>query len=308
MEENNIIELNTQIEENEENEKFDFASVFFDDAGISLGDFGDDDIMNVLMEMPDDEFEIISEQILQEFEKAIRNPEDRVFIQETLEQIGIDAETLINESDTMIENIDSIDEKAISKPKKDFFKRVIMLQTNAMMSILNEAVKIVSIPLELGSNAKAPQYAHIGDGAMDVYAVGDYTVNPGETVLVKTGIKTAIPDGYALLIQPRSGQSLKTKLRVANTPGLIDGGYRDEIGVIIENIESPIENIEYSTDDDGNITITSITHGKPYYIEDGQRIAQMRLVAVPTINWVRVDNILEIGGNRGGGFGHSGNF
>ena len=50
----------------------------------------------------------------------------------------------------------------------------------------------------------------------------DYTINPGETKLIKTGIKVAIPRGYALLIQPRSGQSLKTKLRVANTPGLID--------------------------------------------------------------------------------------
>lgn len=298
-----IIELDTQIEENEENLDKILSDIVSESEGLI-----DDEIMSILFNLPDDQFSIFSEQVLQEFEKALRNPDDRLLLQQTLERANIDSKQLFEDSERIVANIETIDDEILSPIKKDFFKRIMSLQTNALYEVLNEAVKIVNIPIELSSNAKAPQYAHTGDGAMDVYAIGNYTVNPGETVLVKTGIKTAIPDGYALLIQPRSGQSLKTKLRVANTPGLIDGGYRDEIGVIIENIESPIENIEYSTDDDGNITITSITHGKPYYIEDGQRIAQMRLVAIPTINWVRVDNILEIGGNRGGGFGHSGKF
>lgn len=298
-----IIELDTQIEENEENLDKILSDIVSESEGLI-----DDEIMSILFNLPDDQFSIFSEQVLQEFEKALRNPDDRLLLQQTLERANIDSKQLFEDSERIVANIETIDDKILSPIKKDFFKRIMSLQTNALYEVLNEAVKIVNIPIELSSNAKAPQYAHTGDGAMDVYAIGNYTINPGETILVKTGIKTAIPDGYALLIQPRSGQSLKTKLRVANTPGLIDGGYRDEIGVIIENIESPIENIEYSTDDDGNITITSITHGKPYYIEDGQRIAQMRLVAIPTINWVRVDNILEIGGNRGGGFGHSGKF
>ena len=83
-------------------------------------------------------------------------------------------------------------------------------------------------------------------------------------------------------------------------------GYRDEIGIIIENIESPIADIEYKFNKGGDIIINSILHGKPYVVEKGQRIAQMRLVHVPVVNWTPVNNILEIEGNSGGGFGSSG--
>lgn len=75
-------------------------------------------------------------------------------------------------------------------------------------------------------------------------------------------------------------------------------GYRDEVGVIIENIESPIVGV--GDDPDGTL------YGRAYTIEKGQRIAQLRLVEVPTINWVKVENIQEIEGDRKGGFGSSG--
>ena len=88
-------------------------------------------------------------------------------------------------------------------------------------------------------------------------------------------------------------------------------GYRDEIGVIIENIEQPIQDINYhfyggDSTTKPQIIIDSILHGKSYTLEKGQRIAQMRLVHVPAVNWTPVNNILEIEGNRGGGFGSSG--
>jgi dUTP pyrophosphatase len=141
---------------------------------------------------------------------------------------------------------------------------------------------------------------------MDIISPAEYTIAPGETVIIPTGIKCAIPEGYALLIQPRSGQSAKTKLRVANTPGLIDAGYRDEIGVIIENIEPPFKDIDYEFDNNGEIHIKSILHGQAYTIAEGQRFAQMRLVQVPTASFVQVDSVANLGEDRGGGFGHTG--
>ena len=141
---------------------------------------------------------------------------------------------------------------------------------------------------------------------MDLYSPEEYTIYPGETKIIPTGIKCALPKGYAFLIQPRSGMSVKTKLRIANTPGLIDSGYRDEIGVIVENIEPPFKDIEYDFDDNGEIYIKSILHGNSYTIHKDERFAQMRLVAVPTAALYEVDSVGEIGENRGGGFGHTG--
>ena len=132
------------------------------------------------------------------------------------------------------------------------------------------------------------------------------TINPGETKLIPTGIKVAIPRGYELQVRPKSGRALKTKLRVANTPGTIDCGYRDEVGVIIENIDSPIKDITYDFDEKGNIIIKSILHGSPYYIEKGTKFAQLVLNEVPTASFMQVEDIHEIEGDRNGGFGSSG--
>lgn len=80
-----------------------------------------------------------------------------------------------------------------------------------------------------------PKYARQGDAGMDVYADEEVLIKPGETVAVSTGIKVALPEGYELQVRPRSGISLNTPLRVANSPGTIDSGYRDEIKIIITN-------------------------------------------------------------------------
>lgn len=260
----------------------------------------------ILLALPDEQFEVLSELVLTELEKAFMNPQDRLLLQKAMRQDGKTGLDFINIQQSLIDEIEDKIKDKVSPIKLDFLKRTMTMITNVFSQIDGMAGEIVSIPIELSEGAIAPTYANESDGAMDIYALEDYTINPGETKLIKTGIKVAIPRGYALLIQPRSGQSLKTKLRVANTPGLIDSGYRDEIGIIMENIESPIADIEYTFNKNGNIVINSILHGKPYVVEKGQRIAQMRLVHVPAVNWTPVNNILEIEGNRGGGFGSSG--
>ena len=116
----------------------------------------------------------------------------------------------------------------------------------------------------------------------------------------------ALPYGYAFLIHPRSGLSAKTKLRVANSVGLVDSQYKGVIGVILENVEPRIKDISYEFDDKGCPIITSIEHGQSYSISKGERFAQMRLVEVPSASFFQVESVDGIGDDRGGGFGSSG--
>lgn len=128
-----------------------------------------------------------------------------------------------------------------------------------------------------------PSYAHPGDAGLDLYAAVEVTLKPFERALVPTGIKVAIPEGYAGFVQPKSGLALKHGLSIVNTPGLIDAGYRGEVGVILINL-------------DPNETVT---------IRRGQKIAQLVIQQVATLPVAIVDELDET--HRGeGGFGSTG--
>lgn len=129
-----------------------------------------------------------------------------------------------------------------------------------------------------------PAYAREGDAGMDVRAAETVVIKPEQTVLVPTGLKVAIPDGFEIQVRPRSGLSLKTSLRIANAPGTIDSGYRDEVCVIVHNVSK-----------DSDVTV-----------EKGDRIAQFVLQRVPKIQFTQVQSVKEIGTDRGGGFGSTG--
>jgi dUTP pyrophosphatase len=153
------------------------------------------------------------------------------------------------------------------------------------------------------TSAKIPTYAHLTDSGMDIYAVEEITINPGETKLVPTGLKVAIPAGYELQVRPKSGRCLKTKLRVANTPGTIDAGYRDEIGVIIDNIEPFIK----SADIDENGRLYNVEFGSSYTIGKGEKFAQLVLCEVPKAAFYQVESVRAIENDgRAGGFGSTG--
>jgi dUTP pyrophosphatase len=81
-----------------------------------------------------------------------------------------------------------------------------------------------------------PQYATRGSAGFDLAASHDMIIESGETRLIKTGLAIIVPDGFEMQIRPRSGLSLKTGLRVANSPGTIDSDYRGEIGIILSNV------------------------------------------------------------------------
>lgn len=149
-----------------------------------------------------------------------------------------------------------------------------------------------------------PSYANPYDAGMDVCTAEEIIIKPGETRIIPTGLKFAIPEGYEIQVRPRSGISLKTPLRIANSPGTIDAGYRDELGIIINNT-SP----EGATSDSSDTFITLDSKGNKkgsYIIRKGERIAQLILAKVPRMNIITVDAVKDIGTDRGGGFGSTG--
>ena len=134
----------------------------------------------------------------------------------------------------------------------------------------------------ISEDAVLPEYAHEKDVGMDLFSVEEKTIQPGETVLVKTGIKIELPKDTEAQLRPRSGLALKHSITLLNTPGTIDEGYRGEIGVIL------------------------INHGEePFKVEKNMRIAQM--VIKPVIN-VEVKEVekLSVTKRNSGGFGSTG--
>jgi len=83
-----------------------------------------------------------------------------------------------------------------------------------------------------------PARAHPGDAGVDLYAVADAELAPGERVIVPTGIAIALPDGYAAFVHPRSGLAARHGITLVNAPGTVDAGYRGEIKVALLNTDS----------------------------------------------------------------------
>ncbi|MCY8386524.1 deoxyuridine 5'-triphosphate nucleotidohydrolase [Bacillus inaquosorum] len=104
----------------------------------------------------------------------------------------------------------------------------------------------------LSPDAQVPAYAHATDAGFDLVAAADVIIEPGATACVPTGLAFEIPEGYEMQIRPRSGITLKTKLRVQF--GTVDAGYRGEVGVIVDNIAQNNLDVRYS-DEDGYYTV-----------------------------------------------------
>ena len=270
----------------------------------SMGGF---DEFAMLLGLPEEQFAILAPVFLEELEKGFNNVQDKIFIAQAVNAAGQKLEDIQAMYAQLIDSIDEQFETILTAQKRDFLKRVLSISYNSLAETEGVIKRVVQVPIELTSeDAQIPKYANLGDGAVDLYSPADYTINPGETVIIPCDIKVALPYGYAFLIHPRSGTSAKTKLRVANSVGLIDSQYKGVIGVIIENIEPPIKDITYEFDENGKPVLTSVLHGQSYTISKGERFAQMRLVEVPTANFFQVETVAGIGDDRGGGFGSSG--
>jgi dUTP pyrophosphatase len=135
----------------------------------------------------------------------------------------------------------------------------------------------------LRPEAQLPSAQHPGDAGLDLRSAVDIVVDPGERVMIPTGVAVAIPEGHAGLVLPRSGLASKHGLTMANAPGLIDAGYRGEVICATVNLdrETPVE------------------------VHVGDRIAQLVVVALPSVEPAWVD---ELPGTERGdhGFGSTG--
>lgn len=80
-----------------------------------------------------------------------------------------------------------------------------------------------------------PSYGRPGDAGADLVTTNDVILEPGERVVVGTGIALALPEGYAGFVHPRSGLAARAGLSVVNAPGTIDAGYRGEVLVCLVN-------------------------------------------------------------------------
>jgi dUTP pyrophosphatase len=161
----------------------------------------------------------------------------------------------------------------------------------------------------LHPDAVIPRYAHEFDAGFDLVAVEDVVIEPGETKLVRTGLAISLPSGYELQVRPRSGISLRTKLRVVL--GTVDAGYRGEIGVIVDNIAPkdldgmPCEYFALSIENKPLPEYKSNFVEGTYIIRKGDRIAQAVIKPVEQAHFVEVDELDET--ERGAnGFGSSG--
>ena len=122
---------------------------------------------------------------------------------------------------------------------------------------------------------------HNGDAGLDLYVLEDIHFNPGETKPIKLGISCQPENGTAYYLFPRSSIS-KTPLRMSNSIGLIDGGYRGEIMAMCDNIK------DFS-----------------YTVEKGQRLFQLVATDSSPIHYELVSDLSET--TRGtGGFGSTG--
>ncbi|NLJ84310.1 MAG: dUTP diphosphatase [Halanaerobiaceae bacterium] len=137
--------------------------------------------------------------------------------------------------------------------------------------------------VRLDKSLPLPAYQHVGeDVGLDLMSAEEAIIKSGESRLIKTGIKLAIPQGYGGFVYPRSGLALKHGISVLNSVGVIDPGYRGELGVIL------------------------INHGKEdFKINKGDRIAQLIIHKIYQIEWEEVEELSD--SKRGkGGFGHTG--
>lgn len=258
-----------------------------------------------LLNLPEDKFALLAPGVLDSYLRSLNNANTRLLLAQAINANGATVEDMVQNFAQLGQKIDTLE--SFSAQKKDFLKQLVNGLANCISETQGVAKKYIQIPYEkCREGARMPEYAHIDDSGMDLYALEDYTIHPGETRLIPTGLKFAIPNGYELQIRPKSGRCLKTKLRVANTPATIDAGFRGEVCVIVENVEAPIQDITYEFDNNGHPIITSILHGEDHYIHKGEKFAQLVLAEVPKANFYLVDKVMEDTERADGGFGSTG--
>lgn len=248
------------------------------------------DLLNSILEMSNAEVISLLENYDNFLDSLLSNQELLNEIRTQMRLEGLSKTDMVGKKEELLADMRALAESAeleISVEKKELYNKMLevteKLYDKALESVSRETALI---PVELcHPNAKAPSYAHEDDAGFDFYLPEDFTIKAHEFgKIAPTGVKMAIPTGYELQIRPRSGNSVKTTLRIANAPGTIDCGYRNEIGIICDNIGDT--DLEFKA---------------------GDRIAQGILAVSPKGIFNIVEDINKIvGSDRGGGYGSTG--
>ena len=235
-----------------------------------------DDAMTAIMENVDEQFS--PEIIKQSINQMVKNFEDQGL---TKDEAAQSIKALANTIKDMVYG-----ENQFAGNKKILVDKV-MEKTFSIFDAAVEKYHSFSIELPMtvdtAAGAKVPTYAHDTDAAADLYAPADQIV-PAHSYgnMIKTGVKIQLPEGWLAMILPRSSMGTKTPLRLSNSVGLIDSGYRGELGILYDN-----------------------TSNEDYQITAGDRIAQ--LLVMPSYRFkAKVVDILADSDRGEGGFGASG--
>lgn len=131
-------------------------------------------------------------------------------------------------------------------------------------------------------DAIIPHYAHLGDAGMDIFSAEDAVIKAGERKNIRTGVKMEMPNGFVGLVWDKSGLAMKNGIKTM--AGVIDSGYRGEIGIVLVNLSD-----------------------QDFKIEKGQKIAQM---LIQKVEWAEIEEVQELSETkRGDGcFGSTGLF
>ena len=145
-------------------------------------------------------------------------------------------------------------------------------------------MKKVEVKVVREKGVELPKYETKGSAGMDVRAniKESITLKSLERILIPTGLKVAIPEGYEIQVRPRSGLAIKHGITMLNTPGTVDSDYRGELKVIVVNLSN-----------------------ETYTIEPNERIGQFVLNKIEQIEFIEVEE-LESTERGEGGFGHTG--
>lgn len=133
---------------------------------------------------------------------------------------------------------------------------------------------------KLRDDIKLPSYAHPGDVGLDVYALEDCELKPGERRIFFLGFAMEFPEGFAVIVKDKG--SLPKNGGVHTMGGVYDAGYRGECNVNLINLGA-----------------------EPYQIKKGDKIAQFVIFPV---HFAEVEEVVELSdSSRGEGrFGSTG--
>jgi dUTP pyrophosphatase len=231
------------------------------------------------VELPDEQFKEVSLYINMTIEEAYSSENFKQEIRRLIHDPNFDYPALSKSFTTVLQEIEKL--KCIDE-KKTFLYNIIQGMIGSITDMYENPYDVL-VPVQLlHADAKLPVYVHSGDAGADIFLTEDLVV-PAHSFgnKIATGIACALPKGWQIEIRPRSGKSEKTRVRISNTPGTIDGGYRDEIGILIDNF------------------------GEEITFKKGDKLAQIVVQPVYRARFVTTEDVKSIGEDRGGGFGHS---